>query len=52
MATSQDRLTGVPAAETEQVMQDFRDDGATFVEKIAEGADNPPLTYTVIATYP
>ncbi len=42
MATSQEKLIGVPAADVEQVMQDFRDDGATFVEKIAEGTDVPP----------
>lgn len=51
MAARQDRLTGVPAADVERVMQDFLDDGAASVEKIAEGTASPPATYTVIATF-
>ncbi|MDB5475891.1 MAG: hypothetical protein JWP49_1402 [Phenylobacterium sp.] len=49
MATRQEKLTGVPAADVDEVMQDFRDAGATFVEKQAE--DAAATTYTVTATF-
>ena len=45
----QERRTGVPAADVDRVVQDFKDDGATFVEKRAE--DAAKTTYTVIASF-
>ena len=40
-------LNNVPANEVDQLVQDFKDDGATSVEKIPE----PDGEFTVIAIY-
>ena len=40
-------INNVPANEVDQLVQDFKDDGATSVEKIKE----PDGEFTVIAIY-